>query len=146
MTALEPFGAQPVSAFCALLVAGALSAGCRSQAERDAEREIARIAHAVSELRNAPNNAKEPPLERLRGEPCSVAAACELQQVCVQGYSLYTLALRTAARVRDAMRSGSQEFDTARELLDSSSRDLDHAKELMDRCVSLQGELARNTL
>lgn len=136
-----------MSAFCAVVLVGALSAsGCRSQAERDAEREIARIAHAVSELRNAPNNAKELPLERLRGEPCSVAAACQLQQVCVQGYSLYTLALRTAARVRDAMRSGSREFDTARELLENSERDLDHAKGLMDRCVSLQGELARNTL
>lgn len=118
---------------------------CKSQADRDAEREVARIAHAVNELRAAPHNAKDEPLKRLRSEACKAPQACELQQLCVQGYALHQKAIDNASRVREALRQGAGK-ELAGDLLQLGERDLNHAKALLDRCVARQGELERDAL
>jgi hypothetical protein len=133
-------------AVLALALAGASLCGCRSQAEREASAEIARIAYAVDQLRDAPSNAKQQPLELLQKEPCSVPQACELQQVCVQGYSLHLRALQAASSVRAALQSGKANPEIAAELLQNSEQDLTKAKALSDRCVALEGELTREYL
>ena len=125
----------------------ALSAfGCKSRAERLAAEEVGRISFAVDRLREAPNNAKRAPLERLEAEACSVPVACELQQICIQGYSLHLRATESTNRVREALRQRAQELEGAARLLEVSERDLSRAKGLIDRCVSLEGELARQLL
>lgn len=131
-----------------LLVLGSLltCTGCKSQAERDAEAEIARIAFAVGQLRDAANNEKNPPLSRLRAEQCSVPAACELQQVCVQAYTLHLKSIEMAQRVRQALREGTENTEAAATLLSISEKDLAKARTMMDQCVTLEGQLAREAM
>ncbi len=139
-TPLRP-ASLPFAAVAVLLAV--LTPACKSAAQREAEGEVARIAQLVDALRDAPNNAKETPLEELRRQTCSAPAACELQQICVQAYALHGRAIETTMRVRQAMRDGTGAVGAAQDLLDLTERDLAKAKTMMDRCVSLEGELAR---
>lgn len=132
----------------ALTLACCLAAvvGCKSQAQREAEAEVARIAFAVGQLRDAANNEKRAPLERLRAERCKVPVACELQQLCAQAYGLHLDAIDTANRVRQALRDGAENKEAAATLLTISEKDLAKAKTMMDRCVKLEGELTRQAM
>ncbi len=114
---------------------------CRSQAERDAEAEVARIAFAVKQVRDAPNNEKVAPLGRLRAERCSTAYGCELHQVCLQAYSLHQKALETTTKVRTAMREGNARHAAAADILALAEKDLNRAREMIQACNTREREL-----
>ncbi len=136
-----PLRSLPLLCLCAVAVWG-----CRSQAEREASREIAQLIYMVGQLRDAPSNEKEEPLARLKQQPCSSPRACQLQQLCVQGYDLHTRALKTASQVRKAMNQGNADTAGAAQLLEMSQQDLMRAKGLTEQCVALEGELTREHL
>ena len=120
--------------------------GCKSQAERQLSRDVARIAHRVNELRNAPNNAKLVPLEKLREEPCEQAAVCELQTLCVQAYSLHVKSIQATSGLRERLRSDDVPAGLSAGLvLEAAEKDLKRSRTLIQRCLERQGELERNT-
>lgn len=118
------------------------STSCRSAEQRDVTREVATIAYAVNQLRQAPSDAKARPLEALHQLPCSSPPACELKQVCAQAYRLHVDALSLASQAAAAIREG-QTAHGADKLLSQAERDLEHAKEGAHQCVQLEGALAR---
>jgi hypothetical protein len=98
----------------------------------------------VHTLQDAATNEKAAPLAQLRAEHCSSAKACELQEVCAQGYSLYEHAQKTTHAVRDAMNAGNSNALLAQQLLDTNEAELERAKMLMDQCVVALGQAARD--
>lgn len=123
--------------------AALLALACRSEAEREASAEIERIGVLVRALRDAATNEKAEPLERLRAEKCKAPAACELQQICVQGYGLYERAQKATRTIREAVSSGNANPALVKELLDGNEVDLGRSKQLMDQCVATEGRLLR---
>ncbi len=122
-----------------------LLVACKSTAERELGAEVARIANAVNELRDAPHNQKARPLGKLRSEECKLPASCELKQICLQAYTLHDKSVEATTKIRQALRSGQADEAGAAQLLEVSEADLERARQLMARCVSLQGELERET-
>ncbi len=116
---------------------------CRSQSERDTEVEVARIAYAVKQVRDAANNDKLEPLSRLRAESCNTPLGCELQQLCVQAYSLHQRSLETTAKVRTALRSGNAPKEAAADLLAMAEKDLKQAKQMIQTCNERERDLLR---
>lgn len=115
---------------------------CRGEEERAVSREVASVAHAVNQLREAPHNAKETPLEQLKAISCKSAPACELQQVCVSAYRLHAEAVQMGVQ---ASQQGSAGYgpQLAAELLARAERQLSDAKAGAERCVALEGEFTR---
>lgn len=125
----------------AALVAVVLSA-CRGEEERTVSREVASVAHAVNQLREAPHNAKEVPLTQLKAIACKAAPACELQQVCVTAYRLHAEAVQMGVQASEQGTSGYGP-QLAAELLARAEKQLADAKAGAERCVALEGELTR---
>lgn len=116
--------------------------GCRSAEQRETSREVARVAHLVNQLRDAPHNAKEQPLSELLAAECTSAPACELKHVCASAYRLH------ADAVELGVQAGKQRPDgygpvIAADLLKRAEKQLGDAKAGTERCVQLQGELTR---
>lgn len=127
--------------FSVCLAALAVGA-CRSEDERTVSRDVASVAHAVNQLREAPHNAKDAPLGQLKAVACKSAPACELQQVCLSAYILHAQAVQMGVQ---AAQQGSAGYgpQIAAELLARAEKQLADAKEGAERCVALQGELTR---
>src|SRR5690348_1408979 len=109
---------------------------CRGEEERAVRREVASMAHAVNQLREAPHNAKEAPLDELKRIACKSAPACELQQVCVSAYRLHAEAVQMGVQ---ASQQGSEGYgpQLAAELLARAEKQLADAKAGTERCVAL---------
>lgn len=125
------------------VVGAALSVGaCRSEAARKVSREVAAVAHAVNQLREAAHNDKERPLAQLLAVPCTSAPACELQQVCASAYRLHADAVELGVQ---ASKLGSDGYGPliAADLLKRAEKQLEDANAGSKRCVELQGELTR---
>lgn len=130
---------------CFGLSVGLAMLSCRSSHERELTAEVARIAAAVNQLRDAPNNEKSVPLTMLQGESCVHPRACELKQICLQAYTLHEKSIEATNRIRELMRQNKADPQRAAELLAVSESDLEHARRLMGRCVDLQGALERDS-
>src|SRR5690606_14665080 len=102
----------------------------------------ASVAHAVNQLREAPHNAKDLPLEQLKAVACKSAPACELQQVCLSAYILHAQAVQMGVQ---ASQQGSAGYgpQIAAELLARAEKQLAAAKQGAERCVALQGDFTR---
>lgn len=119
--------------------------GCKSQAEREEARDVARIAHRVDELRDAPNNAKVAPLAALKAEACKQPKVCELKTICVQAYELHVESIQASSKVRQRLReSDDAQPAAALSLLQLAEKNLAKARALIDRCIALEGELERS--
>lgn len=129
----------------AVAVAALLAGGCKTEAQRNLAAEVDRLALAINQLRDAPNNRKDGPLESLKAVACDAPAACELKQICVQGYALHTKSISATSKVRQALRGEQGASEGAAALLQVSEQNLQRAQELIARCTSLQGELQRET-
>lgn len=117
-------------------------ASCRSAEQREVSREVATIAYAVDRLRDAPSDAKATPLSALNELPCNSSAACELQAVCAQAYSLHVNALALAEQAAEVVRQA-RATHAADELLRQAERELQHAQAGAHQCVQLEGALVR---
>lgn len=127
---------------CIALFASMTLCACRSEAERELSREVASVAHAVNQLREAPNNAKETPLAGLRAMTCKSAPACELQQVCASAYTLHLEAVKMAAQAAQLGNAGYGP-QLAADLLARAEKQLADAKLAAEHCVELEGDFTR---
>ncbi len=126
-----------------MLFAGA----CRSRAEREREAEIARLAHAIDALRNAPNVAKAPLIASLERVSCQRAEVCKLKQDCVAAYRHLVNSVEASAHARELLseRDGGLGAElTAANELNRGEAELHLAGELTELCASRQGELTRS--
>ncbi len=130
------------SSLVSLCLAVVLAGACRGEEERAVSREVASVAHAVNQLREAPHNAKESPLAQLLAIGCKSAPACELQQVCVSAYRLHAEAVQMGVQ---ASQQGTAGYgpQLAADLLARAEKQLADAKLGAERCVALQGEFTR---
>jgi hypothetical protein len=125
-----------------LCLAALVLSACRGEEERDVSREVASVAHAVNQLREAPHNAKETPLQHLTSITCKSAPACELQQVCVSAYRLHAEAVQMGVQASQQGSAGYGPQLTA-DLLARAEKQLADAKVGAERCVALEGEFTR---
>lgn len=131
------------SAYTLAVIATAFAVcGCRSAEQRETSREVARVAHLVNQLRDAPHNAKEEPLSQLLAIDCTSAPACELKHVCASAYRSHADAVDLGVQ---ASKQGSDGYGPliAADLLKRAEKQLADAKAGTERCVQLQGELTR---
>ena len=139
----------PVVAFRCWLLAGlgavlVFCGGCESRESLRRQDETLEFARQVNALRDAPNNGKGPPLERLRAVECSFPKTCHLQEVCTRGYQLQEDSLSAVKRLRERLKDATPEQARAGvRLLESKRKQLDVAVKLMKECVALQGDLER---
>lgn len=130
----------------ALMAAWAAALGvcaCRSEEHREVSRDVAKVAFAVNQLREAPHDAKEAPLASLLSLPCRFPAACELQQVCASAYQLHIDAVQLGVRASRHHAAAAHDPESVARLLKQAETQLAHAKAGAERCVLLQGELTR---
>ncbi len=104
------------------------------------------LAFTIDRLREAANEDKAVPLRELEALPCQAAPACELKQLCVQAYRTHLQSLKHLERAREVLRTGSGAREQAVQLLQVSETELQRALEMTQRCVALQGQLAREYL
>jgi hypothetical protein len=132
----------PSSYRWAVIVAAFVVCACRSEAEREVSREVAAVAFAVNQLREAAHNDKEKPLAQLLAVSCTAPPACELQQVCASAYRLHADAVELGVQ---ASKLGSDGYGPliAADLLKRAEKQLEDANAGSKRCVQLQGELTR---
>lgn len=116
---------------------------CRSEEHREVSRDVAKVAFAVNQLREAPHDGKDAPLANLLALPCRFAPACELQQVCASAYQLHTDAVQVAVRASQHPSAAASDSELVVRLLKQAESQLAHAKAGAERCVQLQGELTR---
>jgi hypothetical protein len=124
-------------------VAASGIAACRSEEHREVSRDVAQVAFAVNQLREAPHDAKEAPLATLLALPCRFPPACELQQVCASAYQVHIDAVQVGLRARQHHSTAAPDPDLVVRLLQQAETQLAHAKAGAERCVQLQGELTR---
>jgi hypothetical protein len=136
--------------FCygVLLAACALAgfSGCRSQAERELGREVSLHSHLINQVRDASSDARAAKLAALQAAACKAPEVCQLQQMCLQAYTLEAKTLAVVKQVKAAVLTGTGNPESGVQLLTSSERDLEHAHALMVRCVEVQGDLERKYL
>ncbi len=103
------------------------------------------MAHAVEQLRSAPNAAKAPLLRALERQPCESEDVCELKRVCVAAYRDQLGALDGARALEHAL-SGDAAAPppaSAAALVESSEHRLEAARAGARHCAELQGALSR---
>jgi hypothetical protein len=122
-----------------------MASACRSSEARQREAEAASLAHLVDQLRDAPNAAKAPLLERLRQASCESEDACALKSRCVSAYERHLAALTASERSKALLASdaGKEAGLLAAEELQKAVLDLQKAQALTESCASTQGELLR---
>lgn len=103
-------------------------------------------SHLINQVRDASGEPRAAKLAALEAAPCKTPEVCQLQQVCLQAYTLEAKTLEVVNRVKAAVLTGTGNRESGVELLSASERDLEHAHQLMVRCVEVQGELVRKHL
>jgi hypothetical protein len=122
------------------------SAGCKSDAERAHQGQVARIAEHIERLRLADNRDKRAPLEALAAVPCPDAEACALQDLCLRGYRLHQGALDAIAALERQSRSASPPPADVGQRLARAQNDLAQAKTLTEDCADQQVRVLRKAL
>jgi hypothetical protein len=120
--------------------------GCKSDAERAHQGQVARIAEHIDRLRGADNQAKRQPLQALAALPCPDAESCALQDLCLRAYRLHQAALDAIAELRRL-----SELDTAAsaglsQRIERAERDLGQAQALSEQCAAEQVRVVRRAL
>ena len=101
--------------------------------------EAAAIAHAIDQLRQAPNSAKRPHLSALAKQPCTAPPICELKKLCHRAYAEHISALDEIAKATDELdRVAAAELDRR---LESARSRLVAAEQAAQRCVTQQAAL-----
>jgi len=130
-----------------LLLGLTLLCGCRSDAERRRQADIARLAEHVDRLRSADNRDKRVALSRLSQVECIEAETCALKALCVQAYALHVTALDTIARLkRQAIADAGTLAPPPGAAIAETERQLLEAKTLSQRCAEEQVRLVRKAL
>ena len=122
------------------------SAGCKSDAERAHQGQVARIAAHIERLRLADNRDKRAPLDALAAVPCPDAEACALQDLCLRGYRLHQGALDSIAALERQAKSDSPPPADLGQRLTKAQNDLDRAKKLTEDCADQQVRVLRKAL
>jgi len=123
-----------------------IASGCKSDAERAHQGQVARIAEHIERLRLADNRDKRAPLEALAAVPCPDAEACALQDLCLRGYRLHQGALDAIAALERQSRSDSPPPADVGQRLAKAQNDLAQAKTLTEDCADQQVRILRKTL
>ena len=122
------------------------SAGCKSDAERAHQGQVARLAEHIERLRLADNRDKRAPLQALAAVPCPDAEACALQDLCLRGYRLHQAALDSIAALQRQSKSDSPPPADVGQQLAKAQDDLVQAKTLTEDCADQQVRILRKTL
>jgi hypothetical protein len=117
---------------------------CSGDRERKQKAEVARVAHAVDVLREAPNEAKRPLLKALQATACVESDACELRRVCGDAYASHLAAIEGSRAVSAQLQAGviGNERDIA-QLMAASKRALELGKQQSHACTELESTLKR---
>lgn len=139
------FGGRAPAAWRAALTALVLLSACHGEAEQAHRTEAGRIAHAVENLRNAPNARKAPYLTSLERMPCSVPDVCELKRTCVDAYQRQLSVLASVQAVRHELKhdAAPAAAASAAGVLDSAQKALLDARRRTEHCADLQGTVSR---
>jgi hypothetical protein len=121
--------------------------GCRSDAERRRQADIARLAEHVDRLRSADNRDKRVALSRLNEVGCTEPETCALKELCVQAYTLHVAALDTITRLkRQAASDAGRLAPSPGAAIAETERQLLEARTLSQRCAEEQIRLVRKAL
>ena len=94
-------------------------------------------------LRQAPNEQKAELLVSLKSASCVNADLCELQRLCVEGYSQHIAALSDTARAKSLLKNGGSDAEAA-QALNLASTELRAAAPTIARCADAQGAAHRS--
>jgi hypothetical protein len=128
------------------LLAGSCCFGCKSDAERAHQGQVARLAEHIERLRRADNHAKREPLAALAAVPCPDTDTCALQDLCLRGYRLHQSALDAIAGLDRLSRNDAAPPPDVRQRLEQAERDLNQAKSLTEACAEQQIRVVRHAL
>jgi hypothetical protein len=103
------------------------------------------VAHAVEQLRSAPNSGKAPLLQSLKRQPCTSADVCELQRVCVAAYEELVGAHEGVSALERALSGdgAAPPAASAAAALASAEQSVERARTGAQHCADLQATLAR---
>ena len=102
-----------------------------------AKAEAANLVRLVTELREAPNQLKRGPLDRLAAMPCTAKDVCEARDACSDAYRHHVRGIELGARIRgaldgpDAASAGPEELGFR--LLEMNA-EIEAAKDRMPNC------------
>jgi hypothetical protein len=132
---------------CGAAIPGALAlTACRAHGESDeaVRAEAGRAAHAVKELRMAPNGQKAPLLSALKNVACTASDVCALKNSCAAAYSLELGALDGLHAVRRATENEAAPVpSSATDVLSRAETDLSRAVADEKACADSEAELER---
>lgn len=97
----------------------------------------------MHQVREAPAGQKRPPLNVLRGTPCTDALVCQVKATCIEGYDLEVQAEDALATIRGALARPGELPSGTPEALGRADSALRRSHELTARCADLEGELRR---
>ena len=120
--------------------------GCKSDAERAHQGQVARIAEHIDRLRRADNRDKREPLAALAAIPCPDADACALQDLCLRAYRLHQSALDAISSLEQLSRSNTPAPSDVGQRLQQAQTDLAQAKTLSEECTEQQIRVVRKAL
>jgi hypothetical protein len=120
--------------------------GCKSDAERAHQGQVARLVEHIDRLRRADNAAKREPLAALTRIPCPDAEACALQELCVRAYQLLQGSLDAISELEQQAHSPEPPPAGVRERVLRTERELGQAKTLSEQCAEEQVRVMRKAL
>lgn len=104
--------------------------------------EAGRISRAIDVLRDAPNGQKSEFFGVLRRVSCETPDLCELQRLCLAGYTEHLRGLSQTTAAKTLLATGGPEPQVA-QMLDSAKADLAQAEAKLARCADAQGAAHR---
>jgi hypothetical protein len=114
---------------------------CGSRVDPDAQQSAGRIAHAVEQLRNAPNAGKPLALAELSKLSCRGIDVCETRDACTKAYTEHNDALALTAVAKQKLTAG--EGAESAKLLGAAEEKLGQAAVLVSSCTEREGALRR---
>jgi hypothetical protein len=120
--------------------------GCKSDAERAQEGQVARLAEHIDRLRRADNRAKREPLAALAALSCPDPDACALQDLCLRAYHLHQSALDAISSLERLSQSDTPPPPDVGQRLARAQAELAQAKTLSETCAEHQVRVVRKAL
>jgi hypothetical protein len=122
-----------------LLLTGLVS--CGSTREAAEQKSAAQIARAIELVREAPNAAKAPALDRLAKLECTGVEACAVRDTCAAAYREHVDAVALTEVARSRLTEG--KTNEAAKLLVSAQRKLSEASSKVAGCTDREAALRR---
>ncbi len=132
--------------FLAATLPAVLFVGCKSDAERAHQGQVARLVEHIDRLRRADNLDKREPLEALTRVTCPDAEACALQDLCLRAYRLHQGSLDTIQELEQHARASTPPPPDVGERLARAERELAQARALSEQCAETQVRVMRKAL